>query len=180
MSKSNFHTHCPRAWVYDGDVGIEYGGTFLHKQDLLEFVRDFTENGGATANSHLVTYVHVMGHGDADNQYQFEQGAIFVRAEQKMPSDEDLMREFGWGHDALSSWKAHPHYWGQLMIDYLNNITAAASRDVSVTWKVQIGAQPDPLANRPWEIDKESDLDEVVHGRTKIENYVRRILRATQ
>lgn len=44
MTSHNFHTNCPAAWRYMGDVNIEYGGTFFKVADLEAFIADPVAN----------------------------------------------------------------------------------------------------------------------------------------
>lgn len=172
-SKSNFHLNCPKNFVYSGDVNIEYGGTFYSLSGLREMMS--SKEGGRLNSSCFVSYLYVRGNDDCDNQYEFEEGSFFIHSGTELPLKADIEQEFGWKKGHLDD--CDPDNLAMLTLQYLADITYRAVREPDSVWRVQIGAKPDPLANHPWEIERDDWPNEILRGNAKIHCEVLRTLK---
>lgn len=159
----NFHTNCPAAWRYMGDVNIEYGGTFFKVADLEAFIADPVAND-------TVEVVHVEE--TPWGWWLIENDSLYLKG--RTLGAEGLAREYGLN---LADLEADPLALAQLEAEFVLSmwgledpareavlIGAAgnmAERDMFGDWRlVKNGRQPTPqLAKLP--------------GNARLANYVR-------
>lgn len=155
--KSNFHLSCPKGFLYDGDVNIEYGGVFLDVREGMEELAKAIREGKAFEdwfNFWEVSELSMM-----DNQWLLEAGTFLVVYD---PCMEDEYRE---GDMARKYQKITPEAW------VLWRWWETHAKDVLQSQTVQIGHDT-TYASSTYKVP-----DHIYHAHKQLHNVAREWLK---
>ena len=155
--KSNFHLSCPKGFLYDGDVNIEYGGVFLDVREGMEELAKSIREG--TLFEDWFNFWQVSELSMMDNQWLLEAGTFMVVYD---PCMENEYRE---GDMARKYQEITPEAW------LLWRWGETHSKDVLESQTIQIGHDTTYGSSNP------AKPDHIYHAHKQLHNVAREWLK---